>query len=136
MDSVKAKGAKVGQHLGRAMALAFSLWASPLLAGSPAPFLSGFEDLPLMSALRPEPEAMTVFDSPFGRVVENYASGPTSAGTVAQFYRESLPQLGWAAEMSAPNKMVFHREGEDLLMEFTESGSAVTVRFQLSPTAP
>lgn len=118
------------------MVLALSLWACPAFAGGASPFLSGFEDLPLMSALRPEPEAMTVFDSPFGRVVENYASGPTQAATVRQFYQESLPQLGWTAEPASSDRLLFHREGEELAMELTQSGNAVTVRFQLSPTTP
>lgn len=93
-------------------------------------FVEGFEDLPLMPALTQEPGSVTVFDSPYGRIVESYASGRADRAAVLAFYAATLPQLGWVRADEAS----FRREGEVLTLDVTQDGTAVTVRFQVSPT--
>lgn len=96
-------------------------------------FLDGFEDLPLMPGLRQSEHGTTLFDTPYGRIVEAYATGPTTPAQVITFYAETLPQLGWTRTAEA----AFQREGEVLYIEFPrpQSGGAsgLVVRFEVSP---
>lgn len=92
-------------------------------------FLDGMEDLPLMPGLVQEPSSIVVFESPYGRIVETYASGVASADGVAAFYAVTLPQLGWTAGAGG----TYRREGEILTLEIVEEAPAVTVRFIVSP---
>jgi len=94
-----------------------------------ADFLAGFADLPLMPGLSAVEEAGLVFDSPSGRIAEAYASGETDRHTVTEFYRKTLPALGWVSK--AENR--FEREGEELIIDFFEGGSGITVRFTTAP---
>jgi hypothetical protein len=48
---------------------------------------------------------------------------------VLQFYKETLPQLGWTAE----NARQYRRSGERLRLELTPGGPGVTVHYSLSP---
>jgi hypothetical protein len=93
-------------------------------------FMDGFDDLPLMPALTQEPGSVTVFDSPYGRIVEAYASGRATPRAVEDFYAAALPQLGWRPSGRAG---AWAREGEVLTLDIDSRGAAVTVRFQVSP---
>lgn len=98
--------------------------------GGEVAFVEGFDDLPLMPALAQEADGVTVFESPYGRIVESWASGRTTRRDVLGFYAATLPQLGW----TRTGETVFRREGEILMLDITEDADAVTVRFQISPT--
>lgn len=116
------------------------LAAAPMVRAGGAPkdaaFLSGIADLPLMRELDEQEASGLVFDTPAGRIVEAFATGPVSRAEVLSFYAATLPQLGWTAEGEAR----FRREGEVLSLEFPDgdaaaAGRALTVRFSLSPDA-
>ncbi|OFX12542.1 MAG: hypothetical protein A2516_09180 [Alphaproteobacteria bacterium RIFOXYD12_FULL_60_8] len=92
-------------------------------------FLTGFEDLPLMSGLTESTETLVSFDTPAGRFMEVYATGETHPADVHAFYSQTLPQLGW--EPVGPS--AFEREGEKLEVETTAADQGVSVRFTLSP---
>ncbi|SOE00278.1 hypothetical protein [Caenispirillum bisanense] len=95
-------------------------------------FVDGFEDLPLMPGLQQSTDSTTLFDSPYGRIVEAYASGPTTPAQVLDFYAETLPQLGWTRSANAE----FRREGETLHIAFPRppgGASGLVVRFEVSP---
>ncbi len=106
-------------------------------AATPATFVSGIEDLPLMEGLTEAPGGALIFDTPGGRIVETYASGALSRRDVLDFYAATLPQLGW----KRIGDTAFSRENEILRLEFTAldamslKGTGVTVRFALSPGA-
>lgn len=93
-------------------------------------FVAGTEDIPLMPGLSIVKGAGVVFDTPQGRIVEAYAEGPSSRKAVLDFYKETLPQLGWKA--AGPTS--FRREGELLRLELYEKQGALTVRFYISPS--
>ena len=115
------------QHAIRSFLLSLLLiFAAPAAAQE---FLSVSPDLPLMTGLSEVEEEAVVFDKPEGRIVEAYAIGAVSQDAVIAFYRETLPQLGWAA--TGPASYV--REGEALVMSFTPGTSSLTVRFSLQP---
>ncbi len=101
-------------------------------AGRAESFLDGFEDLPLMPALRQSDHTTTLFDTPYGRIVEAYATGSTTRQQVLDFYVSTLPQLGWRQV----GQTEFRREGESLRIEFPRprpGGPALVVRFEVSP---
>ena len=99
------------------------------LAGAADVFLSRLEDLPLAPGLSEDTTAGLSFDSAGGRIVEAYARGNMTEDQVLQFYKETLPQLGWTAESARQ----YRRSGERLRLELTPGGSGVTVHYSLSP---
>ncbi len=110
------------------LAIAFS-GALPVRAADV--FVSGFEDLPLMTGLTQVVGNSILFDTPQGRIVQASAVGTVSQSSVMQFYAETLPQLGWAQVEDTE----FQREGETLKVEFTELNQRLEVRFLVEPTA-
>lgn len=99
------------------------------LAGAADVFLSRLEDLPLAPGLSEDTAAGLSFDSAGGRIVESYARGNMTEDQVLQFYKETLPQLGWTAESARQ----YRRSGERLRLELTPGGPGVTVHYSLSP---
>jgi hypothetical protein len=99
------------------------------LAGAADVFLSRLEDLPLAPGLSEDTAAGLSFDSAGGRIVEAYARGNMTEDQVLQFYKETLPQLGWTAESARQ----YRRSGERLRLELTPGGPGVTVHYSLSP---
>ena len=97
-------------------------------------FVSGFEDLPLMSGLIQLEDGAVSFDSPSGRIVEAYAESPTlTADKISKFYADTLPQLGWKKNKNEKQKngLAFTRDGESLEISF-EKSSHIVVRFELT----
>jgi len=100
-------------------------------AQSPA-FLSAIEDLPLMPGLTEDVDGALQFDTANGRIAEITASGVASPSAVTDFYRRTLPQLGW--QQVAPAS--YQREGEVLAIDVVELGAnriEVEVHFRVSP---
>ena len=94
-------------------------------------FFELLEDVPVMPALTSVDEAGIEFDAPSGRIVEAYAIGATDRKTVLDFYRATLPQLGWQA--GAGN--AFLRESESLKIDFFGPDGDITVRFTVAPVS-
>lgn len=93
-------------------------------------FIAGIEDLPVMPGLTEIPEAGLVFDKPAGRIVEAYAQGEVRERAVLDFYRQTLPELGWHPQ--ADDR--YAREGEELTVQVRENDSdGVVVMFRLAP---
>jgi hypothetical protein len=101
----------------------------PAVAETSREFVEGFEDLPLMPGLANVPEAGIAFDKPAGRIVVAYARGAVRRGNVVDFYRQTLPQLGWAKRGPAE----WSREGERLAIDFLGADGDLVVRYTLSP---
>ncbi len=98
-------------------------------------FIEGMDDIPL-------PENMlqiTQDDFSFGneetRLIEAYMtsakpkeiSAKKQFRQIADFYRESLPQLGWIYQGNRGNDLLFYREGETLEVA-QENNSPLLVR--------
>ena len=100
-------------------------------AAAQSSFSSAIDDLPLMDGLNEAEGGTMVFDSSSGRIVEALSSGKVTRRQVIEFYRETLPQLGWHEIRSGH----FVREDEVLKIEFPSPGkeSLLTVLFMLSP---
>ena len=96
-------------------------------------FLSVAEDVPLMTGLSEELEFAVEFESVAGRMVETFASGRVSQQDVMNFYKSSLPQLGWQMETMTR----FNREGEmlELIFQSADSQFGLTrVHFKILPS--
>ncbi len=92
-------------------------------------YVTGVADLPLMPGLTEVAGAGVVFDKPSGRIVETYVQGEVGRDAVLDFYRRSLPALGWEAAGAAG----FRREGEHLRLEFVSEEGPLVLRFSLHP---
>ncbi len=111
--------------------------ASVASARAPAQYLSAAPDIPLAEGLQELTDGTLVFDKPQGRILQMTAAqaAGASAQTARQFYRASLPNLGWAMRKSKPqdsNILTFTRKGETLQLTF----SADLVIFDLTPQSP
>ena len=117
--------------------LAFVLVFAHLAWGLPAQaqYLSAAPDIPLAEGLQELAEGTLVFDKPQGRILQMTAAQEPGSSLEAarQFYRASLPNLGWAARTSQDkNILTFTRKDETLRLTF----SADLVIFDLTPDAP
>jgi hypothetical protein len=76
------------------------------------------------------------FDSPEGRFFEAYAEGAkVSYLKVIDFYKQSLPQLGWQAKGKNNNeRLSFFREGEKLKIEILSHENPCVIRFSILTT--
>ncbi len=92
-------------------------------------YVAGVADLPLMPGLTEVAGAGVVFDKPSGRIVETYVQGEVARDAVLDFYRRSLPALGWE-EMGGAG---FRRECERLRLEFVSEEGPLVLRFSLHP---
>jgi len=111
--------------------LAFSafLVLAPIAAQAEA-FLAGLEDIPLMEGLVSNADEGVIFDTPEGRIAEATASGTIKGQDILEFYRTTLPQLGWMPD----SKDRFKREQETLSLYILPSNTnRNTVRFQIKP---
>lgn len=105
--------------------------------GASAQGVTWSEDLPLMVGLVLDEDVSVVFDTPDGRVIEAVAQGAVSYEQALQFYRDTLPQLGWHRIKSAPKAALsFERAGEHLdvrLVPGSDIRAPLLVRLSLSP---
>lgn len=118
----------------RRILVALALLISPLAvvatrAQTPAAYVPGLEDVPLMRGLIPAGGNDVSFDSPQGRIVIVNTAGAVERAQVLTFYADSMTQLGW----DRIGDSAFRREGELLRLEFGQRGDLLTVRFALSP---
>jgi hypothetical protein len=102
---------------------------APMGAALAAEFVAGTEDLPLMPGLAAVAGSSLVFDKPQGRIVEAQATGNVSRSAVQSFYGATLPQLGW----TSAGTNAWHREGEQLRLDFHGRDGDLTIGFRLSP---
>jgi hypothetical protein len=92
-------------------------------------FVTGFDDLPLMSGMTEIPDTDVSFDTTAGRIVIAFARSPDAPGKIRAFYRTALSQLGWREQ----TETAFTREDEVLSFDYLTDGSDTVVRFSLLP---
>ena len=104
-------------------------------------YLSLAPDIPLAPSLSEFDSGQLVFDKPEGRIVRIEAERVSAQGVngaVPNFYRETLPNLGWqlnsgdnTGDKIDDNVLTFQRGGETLLISVQRD----RVVFKLSPFA-
>ena len=109
-----------------------TLVALSLLAMAPAhadtPQQRWVGDLPIMDGMTIEPELGFAFDSPEGRIVQVFATGPLENATVISYYNAALAGLGWAGADGR-----WQRDGEVLVISQVKMASGRLWRIRLSP---
>ena len=93
--------------------------------------ISFIDDIPLMETMNVEPEFSFSFDSPSGRIIILIATSDDKKETVAQFYDEVMPQLGW---MIKDSEYVRGSEKFQLLSSNNENG--IIWRLSITPLSP
>jgi hypothetical protein len=134
-------GALTLRVLAAFLALGLLLGAGSFAAANAAEdtvYLSGIDDVPLMEGLTEDRDAGVVFDKPSGRIVEGVAGGKVTPSAVIAFYKETLPELGWALDGAGKNDLHFHRDTEVLSVTVDTAKDRSVVTFSLTPskTAP
>ena len=108
--------------------LLFFIFATPVLADD---FLAGTEDVPLMQGLTLLSDETFDFDTEDGRLYFSKANTSVDSEKIWDFYRKTLPQLGWVEE----EKGSFSREGDVLRISIdnqsAENKKSNTVVFEL-----
>lgn len=80
-----------------------------------AEFIDGMDDVPVAEGLTQTEENNVSFANDETRFVEVYLSGENiSFAKVADFYRQTLPQLGWRPHGQENGVVRFERDGESL----------------------
>ncbi len=93
--------------------------------------LSFIDDIPVMETMNVEPEFSFSFDSPSGRIIILIATSDDKKESVAQFYDEVMPQLGW---MIKDSEYVRGPEKFQLLSSNNENGTIW--RLSITPISP
>ncbi len=87
-----------------------------------AAFVEGLEDLPVMEGLTQEPNDAISFGNEESRLVEAVLTSKTlNFNKVKNFYKNTLPQMGWAYQGMRENTIIFEREGE--VVEISKEGA-------------
>ena len=100
--------------------------AGPVAADTPQQGWVG--DLPIMQGMAIEPQLGFAFDSPEGRIVQVFATGPSENASVISYYNAALAGLGWAGADGR-----WQRDGEVLVISQVEMASGRLWRIRLSP---
>lgn len=93
-----------------------------------AAFVEGLEDIPLPEGLSQVENGNLSFGNEEIRLIEAYLTSPELMfKQVANFYEETLPQMGWQIKRQRKGKILFEREGETLEIS-KESSNPLIVR--------
>ena len=111
-----------------ALFLLLFIFAKPVWADD---FLAGTEDVPLMQGLTLLTDETFDFDTEDGRLYFSKANAAIDSEKIWDFYRKTLPQLGWSEKESG----TFVREGDVLRISIDkqslENKKSNTVVFEL-----
>ena len=81
--------------------------------GNAATFIEGLEDVPIMEGMKQIPNDTLSFGNEESRLIEVILEGKKVAfGKVGNFYKTTLPQMGWIYQGKRGKTFVFEREGE------------------------
>ena len=91
-------------------------------------FIEGLEDIPLMKNVFQHVDDTFSFGNEEARFIEVYLTS-TKVGfkKIIDFYKESLPQLGWTYQGTLEGAVIFYREGESLTLH-KESSKPLKIR--------
>ncbi len=98
--------------------ITFLLLAFPLLGTGPAragDFLKALPEIPLAPGFREIDSRAVLFDKVEGRIAAAEATGSNTPGQARQFYKATLPPLGWQfTGLDKDGSLIFDRRGESL----------------------
>lgn len=95
-------------------------------------FVEEMQDVPLPMGAQKQPANDFEFGNDDTQLIEvYYVMTPLKFEEVKQFYRESMPQLGWKKQSESGKEMVFERGSEELTVA-QESSEPLLVRLTLT----
>ena len=107
------------------------LWLTLIGPAAAAEFVDGIEDVPVMNGMHQVQSNNISFGNDEIRFVEAYLSGRKATfSSVAAFYEETLPQLGWHFIGRRNDSLHFERDAERLDI-VRENKSPLLVRITL-----
>ena len=93
---------------------AFFLMSAPVGAVS---FVEGLEDVPVMNGFQQIENDSISFGNEESRLIEAILVSESATFRQAEdFYKDTLPQMGWKLQKESESEIVFYREGEVLEM--------------------
>lgn len=96
-----------------------------------AEFIEGLEDIPIMEGLKQTQTDSISFGNEMSRFVEVYLEGEKiKSSEVENFYRSTLPQLGWKYGGKKKKIISFYRDDEQLDIA-TEKDKPLIIRITL-----
>ena len=123
------------RHLLMITICGFVMCAMPVFAqnSSKPPVTTFFHvmnDVPVMTGLRELTDEAVNFDKPEGRIISATAvSDIVAPAAIKSFYGQTLPQLGWQAQLDGS----FVRDQERLKLIIEGKEGVSIIRFQLEP---
>ena len=93
--------------------------------------ISFIDDIPVMETMNVEPEFSFSFDSPSGRIIILIATSDDKKESVAQFYDEVMPQLGWMI-----NDSEYVRGSEKFQILSSNNQNGIIWRLSITPISP
>lgn len=112
------------------LAAALMLLSAP--AAAETAFLPGYEDFPLPQGFAAPAAQRVSFDAPAGRIVEAAIAGPADPSSIAAFYRDALPALGWRPDGAG----AWRREGERLTISVAPTAEGAAAAISIRPAHP
>ncbi len=92
-------------------------------------YLPGTEDVPLMAGLTVDKTDNLDFDTPAGQIaVMEVTSRSLAAEQVFDYYRKTLPSLGWVEQQTG----VFMRDNDTLTLMVVRAGAPLVMRFEVA----
>ena len=92
-------------------------------------YVLGTEDIPLFGGLELIEEESSNFDAITGNIVISKYTSNSKAMSVKDFYKNTLPQLGWKLSKDTKNKILFVREKDKLEILVKSINKTLFVRF-------
>lgn len=95
-------------------------------------FVQGSEDIPLLVSMKQIRDEGLGFDSPSGSIMSSSYESILSRSDIANFYKKTLPKMGWTLKVSKTDELKFSRENENLEIDLTIKKYKSIIRFLIS----
>lgn len=95
-------------------------------------FVQGSEDIPLLLSMKKIKDEGLGFDSPSGSIMSSSYESILKKSEISDFYKKSLPQMGWTLISSNVKMLKFSRDNENLQIDLSSSGHKNIIRFLIS----
>ena len=92
-------------------------------------FVVGSNDIPLYPYLEIVDEESANFDTISGNIVISKYLAKNEIDEIHEFYKETLPQLGWNLSYSDSGKMIFKRDRDNLEILFEYGSKGLYIKF-------
>jgi len=97
-------------------------------------YFNDLQDIPVAPGLQEVEDAALVYDKPDGRIIEQEARGKARLEDILDFYKETLPQLGWVQVKGGEfGYQYYYRNDEELKLRLKGDQNEAMLRLTLTP---